>query len=209
VSRLDRLARSGDNSPVDSSSTPNASDGMHEQGVSTDSDVVREGDLVRLRSHTIANRPAFQRWYADEEIARLLRHDQRPLNWIQSRGYFDTIIMPLSARGMCFAIHDAATDYLIGTTALTDIEGSDYRSERRRRVSSSKRRSVGLAWTKCGLRSFGTMSGRWLPTGESASGRPAATSNMSAVNVSSSMLSKWRLIALTTSFFRNRAELTT
>jgi RimJ/RimL family protein N-acetyltransferase len=36
--------------------------------------------------------------------------------------------MPLSARGMCFAIHDAATDTLIGTTALTDIEGSDYRS---------------------------------------------------------------------------------
>ncbi len=29
---------------------------------------------------------------------------------------------------MCFAIHDVATDRLIGTTALTDVEGSDYRS---------------------------------------------------------------------------------
>src|SRR5262249_7300486 len=46
----------------------------------------------------------------------------------QSRSYFDTIIMPLSARGTCYAIHEVATDRLIGTTALTDIEGTDYRS---------------------------------------------------------------------------------
>jgi RimJ/RimL family protein N-acetyltransferase len=91
-------------------------------------EIVREGSLVQLRSHVVANRPAFQRWYADEEIARLLRHDQRPLNEIQSRSYFDTIIMPLSARAMCFAIHEAATGRLIGTTALTDVQGSDYRS---------------------------------------------------------------------------------
>lgn len=84
-------------------------------------DLVREGQLVRLRSHIPANRAAFQRWYADEEIARLLRHDQEPLNEIQSRGYFDTIILPLSARGLCYAVHEASTDRLIGTTALTDI----------------------------------------------------------------------------------------
>jgi RimJ/RimL family protein N-acetyltransferase len=93
-----------------------------------DAELVREGELVRLRAHTVANRPAFQRWYADEEIARLLRHDQQPLNSIQSRGYFDTIIMPLSARGMCFAIHEVATDRLIGTTAITDVKGVDFRS---------------------------------------------------------------------------------
>ncbi|MEA2583644.1 MAG: hypothetical protein QOF33_1729 [Thermomicrobiales bacterium] len=94
----------------------------------SDARLVREGSLIRLRAHTVANRPAFQRWYADEEISRLLRHDQRPLNAIQSRGYFDTIIMPLSARGMCYAIHEVATDRLIGTTALTDVEGSERRS---------------------------------------------------------------------------------
>lgn len=82
---------------------------------------VREGQLVRLRRHVPANRSAFQRWYADAEIARLLRHDQEPLNDIQSRGYFDTIILPMSARGFAYAIHEAATDRLIGTTALTDI----------------------------------------------------------------------------------------
>lgn len=87
-------------------------------------DLVREGQLVRLRSHIPANRAAFQRWYADEEIARLLRHDQEPLNEIQSRGYFDTIILPLSARGLCYAVHEASTDRLIGTTALTDVSSA-------------------------------------------------------------------------------------
>ncbi len=83
--------------------------------------LVREGRLVRLRTHVPGNRAAFQRWYADEEIARLLRHDQEPLNAIQSRGYFDTIILPLSARGLCYAVHEAVSDRLIGTSALTDI----------------------------------------------------------------------------------------
>ena len=83
--------------------------------------LVREGRLVRLRRHVPDNRAAFQRWYADEEIAHLLRHDQRPLNERQSRGYFDTFILPLSARGECFAIHEREDDRLIGTTAVTDI----------------------------------------------------------------------------------------
>jgi len=84
-------------------------------------ELVREGTLVRLRTHVPANRAAFQRWYADEEIAGLLRHDQEPLNEIQSRGYFDTIILPLSARGHSYAIHEAVSDRLIGSTALTDF----------------------------------------------------------------------------------------
>ena len=84
-------------------------------------DLVREGETVRLRTHVPANRAAFQRWYADDEIAKLLRHDQEPLSAAQSRNYFDTLILPLSARGLCYAIHEAATDRLIGTTALTDL----------------------------------------------------------------------------------------
>jgi RimJ/RimL family protein N-acetyltransferase len=85
--------------------------------------LVRSGNLVSLRAHVPENRAAFQRWYADEEIARLLRHDQRPLNEIQSRGYFDTIILPMSAHGTCYAIHERVGDRLIGTTALTDFVG--------------------------------------------------------------------------------------
>lgn len=128
MARVDRLAQSGGEEPVNTSDALDETGNGQPPGTTTEMGVVREGELVRLRPHVVSNRPAFQRWYADEEIARLLRHDQRPLNWIQSRSYFDTIIMPLSARGMCYAIHDAASDSLIGTTALTDIEGSDYRS---------------------------------------------------------------------------------
>lgn len=82
--------------------------------------MVRKGRRVALRTHVPANREAFQRWYADAEIAELLRHDLEPLTPIQSRGYFDTFILPSSARGTCFAIHERRTKRLIGTTALTD-----------------------------------------------------------------------------------------
>jgi len=82
--------------------------------------LVRKGRLVALRTHVPANREAFQRWYADREIAELLRHDLEPLTLIQSRGYFETFILPSSARGTCFAIHERKSKRLIGTTALTD-----------------------------------------------------------------------------------------
>jgi diamine N-acetyltransferase len=91
-------------------------------------DLVREGDLVQLRRHVVANRAAFQRWYADEEIAKLLRHDQRPLNALQSRSYFDSIMLPASAHGHAWGIHERAGGQLIGSAALTDFEGSNHRS---------------------------------------------------------------------------------
>jgi RimJ/RimL family protein N-acetyltransferase len=82
--------------------------------------IVRKGRLVSLRTHVPANREAFQRWYGDREIAELLRHDLEPLTPAQSRSYFDSFILPASARGLCFAIHERKTKRLIGTTALTD-----------------------------------------------------------------------------------------
>ncbi len=88
-------------------------------------EIVRTGERVQLRRHVTANRAAFQRWYADPEIAYLLRHDLTPLSERQSRGYFDTIILPLSLQGYCYAIHLNDTGELIGTTALTDA-GPEY-----------------------------------------------------------------------------------
>jgi RimJ/RimL family protein N-acetyltransferase len=116
IERLRALRRGGDLV----SDEPNGAEQVEPHGR-----LVREGRLVRLRAHVPANRGAFQRWYADEEIVRLLRHDQTPLTSVQSRGYFDSIILPLSARGLCFAIHESATDELIGTTALTDLTGGN------------------------------------------------------------------------------------
>ncbi|MFM8594096.1 MAG: GNAT family N-acetyltransferase [Chloroflexota bacterium] len=83
--------------------------------------VVRQGEIAELRTHVPANLEAFQRWYADPEIAELLRHDLEPLTPLQSRGYFQSLILPLSARGLCYAIHDRSTGELVGTTAITDI----------------------------------------------------------------------------------------
>ena len=105
-----------------------ALDALDDEDTSSDDEdrdrgsVVRKGRLVSLRRHVPANREAFQRWYADSEIAELLRHDLEPLNLAQSRSYFDTFILPASARGICFAIHERKTKRLIGTTALTDRE---------------------------------------------------------------------------------------
>jgi RimJ/RimL family protein N-acetyltransferase len=82
--------------------------------------LVRKGRLVTLRTHVPANREAFHRWYADREIAELLRHDLEPLTATQSRGYFETFILPSSARRTCFAIHERKSKRLVGTTALTD-----------------------------------------------------------------------------------------
>jgi RimJ/RimL family protein N-acetyltransferase len=84
--------------------------------------LVREGALVRLRAHVPANRGPFQRWYADEDIARLLRHDLRPLTPVQSIVYFDSVVLPGSARGLMFAIHERESDELIGTCGLTDLD---------------------------------------------------------------------------------------
>ncbi len=85
-------------------------------------DVVRRGTLVELRRHHPSNRDAFVRWYRDPDIAELLRHDLEPLNEIQANGYFLSIVMPSSVQGTCWAIHDARTGELVGSTAVTDID---------------------------------------------------------------------------------------
>ena len=89
--------------------------------------LIRGGEQVELRRHHLTNLEAFQQWYADEEIARMLRHDQRPLNDLQSRGYFTSIIMPATARETAYAVHERATGRLIGATALTDFTGQAVR----------------------------------------------------------------------------------
>jgi RimJ/RimL family protein N-acetyltransferase len=110
--------------------------------------LVRKGRLVSLRTHVPANREAFQRWYADPEIASLLRHDLEPLTSIQSRGYFNTFILPSSARGLCFAIHERRTGRLIGTTALTDRE--------RRKDSESALFRIVIGEKDCWNKGYGT-----------------------------------------------------
>lgn len=83
---------------------------------------VRAGQRVELRRHIPANLASFQRWYADPDIAEMLRHDLSPLDARQSQSYFETLILPLSARGFCWAIVEHEGGRLIGTTALTEVD---------------------------------------------------------------------------------------
>lgn len=118
-------------------------------------EIIREGERVRLRRHTVENRPAFQRWYADYDIARLLRHDLRPLTPVQSLVYFDTVILPSSARALSLAIHDRATDELIGTTGLTDLD---------QRVSNSCYFRILIGESRFWNRGYGTEATRLMMT---------------------------------------------
>ncbi len=84
--------------------------------------LVREGVVVDLRSHVSSDREAFTGWYQDAEIAEMLRHDLAPLTANQAGSYFDSIILPASARGTCWAVFEHASDRLVGSTALVDID---------------------------------------------------------------------------------------
>jgi len=83
--------------------------------------IVRRGDHVSIGRHLPSDRSSFMSWYQDADIAELLRHDLAPLNAIQARGYFDSIILPSSNRGLCWAILRNHDDTLIGSTALVDL----------------------------------------------------------------------------------------
>ena len=96
--------------------TPQSHDEPAASGV-----LVRSGTLVALRQHIPENRSAFAAWYQDPEIAEVLRHDLDPLTERQARAYFDTIVLPQSSRGTCWAVHLVSNDALIGSTAVTDI----------------------------------------------------------------------------------------
>lgn len=87
-----------------------------------DDTLVRPGALVDLHRHLPEDREAFIRWYSDPDIATLLRHDLRPLTYIQARGYFDNIVLPASDTGTAWAIHQRDPARLIGTTAVTQID---------------------------------------------------------------------------------------
>ena len=86
--------------------------------------VVRTGKLVRLQRHVASDEADFVRWYTDPDIAYVLRHDLRPLSPYQAQGYFSTIVLPNSAHGTAWAIHEIASGNLLGTTAITEIDES-------------------------------------------------------------------------------------
>jgi RimJ/RimL family protein N-acetyltransferase len=81
------------------------------------------GDLVVLRRHVPENVAAFRRWYADPEIARLARYQPSPMRPDEIDRFFEARVVGRDALAM--AIHERATDRLIGTCAFSQLDGEN------------------------------------------------------------------------------------
>jgi RimJ/RimL family protein N-acetyltransferase len=82
-----------------------------------------EGDLVTLRRHLPGNITAFRRWYSDPEVARLARYQDAPMREDEITRYFQ--VRALGPDSMTMAIHERATDRLIGTCAFSQLDGDN------------------------------------------------------------------------------------
>jgi RimJ/RimL family protein N-acetyltransferase len=82
-----------------------------------------EGDLVILRRHLPGNVTAFRRWYSDAEVARLARYQDAPMREDEITRYFQ--VRALGPDSMTMAIHERATDRLIGTCAFSQLDGDN------------------------------------------------------------------------------------
>jgi RimJ/RimL family protein N-acetyltransferase len=78
------------------------------------------GDLVVLRRHRDDNLPTIVRWYRDPELARLTRYQTRPMSLEEIERFFVTRL--LSDDGLGYAIHEAATDRLVGLTTFSALD---------------------------------------------------------------------------------------
>jgi RimJ/RimL family protein N-acetyltransferase len=84
---------------------------------------VVEGRLVTLRRHAPENVAAFRRWYADPEIARLARYQATPMRPEEIDRFFAARVVGPDALAM--AVHERATDRLIGTCAFSQLDGDN------------------------------------------------------------------------------------
>lgn len=82
-----------------------------------------EGSLVRLRRHVPDNLERFRRWYADPEIARLARYQEAPMRSEEIERFFAARVVGPDA--MAMAIHQRATDRLVGTCAFSQLDGDN------------------------------------------------------------------------------------
>jgi RimJ/RimL family protein N-acetyltransferase len=81
------------------------------------------GDMVVLRRHVPENVAAFRRWYADREIARLARYQPSPMRPEEIDRFFEARVVGPDALAM--AVHEKATDRLIGTCAFSQLDGEN------------------------------------------------------------------------------------
>ena len=81
------------------------------------------GEKVVLRRHVSGNLPAFRRWYADREIARLARYQETPMREEEITRFFESRVIGTDALAM--AVHIRETDRLIGTCAFSQLDAEN------------------------------------------------------------------------------------
>jgi RimJ/RimL family protein N-acetyltransferase len=81
------------------------------------------GRLVILRRHRERNLPQVTRWYRDPELARLTRYQTRPMTIEEIERFFYSRLM--SDEAIAYAIHEAATDRLIGLTTFSALDADN------------------------------------------------------------------------------------
>jgi RimJ/RimL family protein N-acetyltransferase len=84
---------------------------------------VLTGEQIVLRRHVPANLRAFQRWYADPEVVRLTRYQDSPMRPEEIERFFAA--RALGADSLAMAIHVRATDLLVGTCALSQLDADN------------------------------------------------------------------------------------
>ena len=82
-----------------------------------------DGNGVALRRHSPDNLAAFQRWYSDPEVARLTRYQEGPMSAVEIERFFRARV--LGEGSLALAIHVRATNRLIGTCALSQLDGDN------------------------------------------------------------------------------------
>ena len=82
-----------------------------------------EGHRVVLRKHVPENVEAFQRWYSDPEVARLARYQDAPMRSDEINRFFQ--LRALGSETLTMAIHEAATGWLIGSCAFSQVDGEN------------------------------------------------------------------------------------
>jgi RimJ/RimL family protein N-acetyltransferase len=82
-----------------------------------------EGERVVLRRHVRENLAAFQRWYADPEVARLTRYQEGPMRPDEIERFF--AVRALGPEALAMAIHVRAGDRLIGSCAFSQLDADN------------------------------------------------------------------------------------
>ena len=70
-----------------------------------------------------ANLRAFQRWYSDPEVARLTRYQDGPMRREEIERFFASRVVGTDS--LALAVHERATDRLIGTCAFSQLDGEN------------------------------------------------------------------------------------